>query len=293
MTVVSHYETIPHDADASLYEAVLVEYAANGARYMLAGNQFMKRALADAGFVPRMVRFISSLGMSYRGAHSFWGPEWDLNQLDPTLHKLALENQRKVIAVTGETGADVLVIHPGDSLFRTGEPDVRALREQAIRSLEVLLPFAEKCGVRISLENIIAPSDTAAEVLAILEHFKSPRLVCCYDTGHAHIMEAAPGKTQDKVAYHIRTRLWHDRLFFDPEPILERLAPYVVTAHIHDNNGFADEHLMPGGGTIDWKRETARLAACPRLEFVQNESNWLREHVSIRDVVASFGRLFG
>ena len=293
MIPVSHYEALPVGTDPAVYEAVLTEYAANGARHMVAGVRFMKRAIADETFADRLAKFVSSLGMSYRGAHSFWGTEWDLDLLDPELHRRMLENQKRIIAIAGGIGADVLVIHPGDSQFKTGDPPVAKLREQTIRALEALLPYAEKCGVRISLENIISKADTTAEVLAILEHFRSPNLVCCYDTGHAHLMEDAPGKDAALVSPYIRSTLWKDRLTFDPEPMLERLAPFVVTAHVHDNNGFRDEHLMPGRGGIDWKREVARLERCPRLEFVQNEFDWFRDRVAIRDTVACFERLFG
>ena len=96
-----------------------------------------------------------------------------------------------------------------------------------------------------------------------------------------------------KVNPYIRTRLWHDRLVFDPESTLERLAKYVVTAHIHDNGGFSDEHKMPGTGTVDWKSTIPRLLACPNLEFVQNEADWRRDGLSIPEVVAGFARLFG
>lgn len=293
MIPVSHYEALPPATDPAVYEAVLAEYAANGARHMVAGVRFMKLALADGTFAGRMAKFVSSLGMSYRGAHSFWGAEWDLDLLDPDLHRRMLENQKRVIAVAGGIGADVLVIHPGDSQFKAGDPPVAKLREQTIRALETLLPYAEKCGVRISLENIISPADTAAEVLAILEYFRSPALVCCYDTGHAHLMEYAPGRDASLISPYIRSTLWKERLTLDPEPILERLAPFVVTAHVHDNNGILDEHLMPGRGGIDWKREVARLESCPRLEFVQNEFDWFRDRAAIRDTVACFGRLFG
>jgi sugar phosphate isomerase/epimerase len=41
---------------------------------------------------------------------------------------------------------------------------------------------------------------------------------------------------------------------------LESMRERVVTAHIHDNHGEKDEHLLPFDGTIDWP---ATLAALP------------------------------
>lgn len=238
-TAVSHFENTAPDAPFAKYARMLNEFASAGAEFMVAGTSFMTRALAPDGetFVRRALAETASLGMRFRGAHSFWGPEWDLNQLDAVLHKTVVENQKKVIGMAGLIGADVLVIHPGDSQFLSGTPDVRAMRMQAIRTLEELLPYAESRGVRISLENIIAPSDSAEENLAILEHFKSDSLVCCYDTGHANVMEAAPGKDPAMVCEYIRHTLWHDGLKLYEGRTLERLAPYVVTAHVHDNGG--------------------------------------------------------
>ena len=293
-TAISHFENLAPDFSFAEYVRVLNEFASAGAEFMVAWS-LMNRALAPDGeaFVRDVLSEMASLGMRFRGAHSFWGPEWDLNQLDPALHETVVQNQKKVIDITGRIGADVVVIHPGDSQFLSGSPDVLSMRMQAIRTLEELLPYAESRGVRISLENIIAPSDSAEENLAILEHFKSDSLVCCYDAGHANVMEAAPGKDPSMVCDYIRHSLWHDGLKLYEGRTLERLAPYVVTAHIHDNGGYADEHRLPGTGSIDWPELIARLAKCPRLEFVQNEVNRRRWDIPAGEAAACFERLFG
>jgi sugar phosphate isomerase/epimerase len=33
----------------------------------------------------------------------------------------------------------------------------------------------------------------------------------------------------------------------------------LAALHLHDNNGRKDSHLLPGLGTIDWQRVSARL----------------------------------
>jgi len=292
---VSHFISLPPNSDPVLYEIAVAEFASNGAKHMVAGTDIISLSMQEDGrdFIARIQAVMNSTGMTFRGAHSFWGAEWDLNQLDPALHEKVIANQKKVIDLAAEFNAGVLVIHPGDHQFAVGgDPAVSALREQTIRTLEVLLPYAEKREIRISLENIIAPSDSAAENLAVLEYFKSPSLVCCYDTGHANVMEAASGKDPAKVCDYIRHTLWHDHLILDPEKTLERLAPYIVTAHVHDNSGYSDEHLLPGTGTIDWQDLTQRLEGCPNLEFVQNEVNRNRQRIPVREAVLCFDRLF-
>ncbi len=42
-------------------------------------------------------------------------------------------------------------------------------------------------------------------------------------------------------------------------PSLEIMRDLVVTAHVHDNNGFKDEHLAPFGGNIEWAPALAEL----------------------------------
>ena len=61
----------------------------------------------------------------------------------------------------------------------------------------------------------------------------------CLDTGHAH-MDATVEVAFDAM---------RDRL---------------VTAHIHDNHGEKDEHLLPYNGTIDWDAALGAFANAPQ-----------------------------
>jgi sugar phosphate isomerase/epimerase len=35
---------------------------------------------------------------------------------------------------------------------------------------------------------------------------------------------------------------------------METMGALAITAHLHDNHGEKDEHLLPFSGTIDWKK---------------------------------------
>jgi sugar phosphate isomerase/epimerase len=87
--------------------------------------------------------------------------------------------------------------------------------DAAFTSLENLSMFAKARGVTITLEN--TPDELGAP----------SSLQLCFDIGHAHV--------EDGVT-----------------PGLEAMRERVVTAHIHDNHGDKDEHLLPFDGTIDW-----------------------------------------
>jgi len=50
------------------------------------------------------------------------------------------------------------------------------------------------------------------------------------------------------------------------------MEPYLVTAHLHDNNGSSDQHLIPGFGTIPWDELVPRLKHCVHLRHFETEA---------------------
>lgn len=59
------------------------------------------------------------------------------------------------------------------------------------------------------------------------------------------------------------------------EKSFETMRERIVTAHIHDNHGEKDEHLLPSDGTIDWEALLAAFAAMPASPALVLE---LKEH---------------
>jgi sugar phosphate isomerase/epimerase len=111
--------------------------------------------------------------------------------------------------------------------------------DAAFSSLEQLSIFAKARGVTIALEN--TPDELGAP--ASLQHFIADThlhdLRLCFDTGHAHIEEGV-------------------------EVGFDAMRERVVTAHIHDNHGEKDEHLLPYEGNIDWEAGLAAIANAPQ-----------------------------
>lgn len=116
--------------------------------------------------------------------------------------------------------------------------------DAAFTSLENLSMFAKARGVIIALEN--TPDELGAP--ASLQHFIVEThlhdLKLCFDIGHAHA---------------------EDGVIAGFEAMRERVA----TAHIHDNHGDKDEHLLPFDGTIEWDAALRAMAGLPQpLPFV-------------------------
>ncbi len=116
-----------------------------------------------------------------------------------------------------------LVVHLGDK-EDTWSP--RTL-EHGLTALEHLDAFATPLGVRILAENLTSDPTTPEHLIQILNAGHLDRIGVCLDLGHANITVG------------IR------------EAILT-LGPRIGSLHVHDNNGFRDEHLWPGQGSIDW-----------------------------------------
>jgi sugar phosphate isomerase/epimerase len=145
----------------------------------------------------------------------------------------------RTLDLAGEIGADVVVIHPG----RLPEeylpfPEWWEKSRDLLRfSLALLIPHAEKAGIRLALENLGRGRDrglveTAEEHIALLSEF--PSLWACFDLGHLHTLGGSPRDYIPLVAQ----RLLH--------------------VHLHDNRGDWDAHLPLGEGTAPW-RETLEI----------------------------------
>ena len=125
----------------------------------------------------------------------------------------------------------ILVLHVATSR----DPDEPRRWDAAFNSIEHLALFAKQRGVTIALENTPGELPTPANLRRFLDQTRLTDVRFCLDVGHAHIGGGIG------VA-------------------LESMRERVVTAHIHDNHGEKDEHLLPFDGSIDWP---ATLAALP------------------------------
>jgi sugar phosphate isomerase/epimerase len=125
-----------------------------------------------------------------------------------------------------------LVQHMGSSR----EPADPRHFDAAFNSLEHLHLFAKQRGVTIALENTPGELATPANLRQFIADTRLSGLRLCFDIGHAHIGDGVLSS-------------------------LEAMRELTVTAHIHDNHGDKDEHLLPFDGTIDWKEALEALPA--------------------------------
>lgn len=145
------------------------------------------------------------------------------------------------LELAAELGADVMVIHPGrvPEEYLSFPSWLERSRDLLRFALSLLLPRAEKLGVKIALENLGNGRDrgvvqTAEEHLALLSEF--PELWACFDLGHLHTLGGSP------------------------TDYIRALSSRLLHVHLHDNCGDWDAHLPLGEGTAPWRETLAALA---------------------------------
>lgn len=149
----------------------------------------------------------------------------------------AVDEIKRALDVAEVMHFPLMVLHLGGGR----EEDNPRVWDAAFTSLEHLTVFAKQRGVTLALENTPGELATPAKLRHFIEDTRIGGLKLCFDVGHAHMDgEALSGA--------------------------EILKDFAITAHIHDNHGEKDEHLLPYTGSIEWEK---LLAALPKdLPFV-------------------------
>lgn len=160
-----------------------------------------------------------------------------------------LQAIEKSIALCGTFGCEYLVIHPMYQEYdRTWD---KATEWEMNRQFYTgMLPLLREYGVTACLENMFtmrhgriygACCSNMLEAATYIDRLNDiageERFGFCYDTGHALVLglEAYTAVTQ--------------------------LGKRVKTLHIHDNDGYTDQHLLPHMGILDWDRFLQGLRA--------------------------------
>jgi sugar phosphate isomerase/epimerase len=212
-------------------------------------------------------RILNDLGLSAPACHCQDWANCDLNEPDPDLHSAMIHTHLRLMQHVVQLGAKTFVLHlghkPKDAPPQAGWDLVR-------NAVDALAQCAEGLGMLLALENgLPGYQATNEELLSFVSEYDHPAVGICYDSGHAHITGDAAG-------------------------VLRELSPYVVTVHLHDNDGTADQHLLPGQGTINWPPVAKALARCPRLLHLETEAanctQWPHtpEVLSYRDAYARY-----
>lgn len=182
-----------------------------------------------------LARWCSAAGIRLHSMHApiteflhgtTWGPPFSTGSAQAAHRARTIEECTRALDLATVAPYRYLVLHLGVP-DEYAPPSGDNQRDAVLRTLEALLPVAERVGVRIAVEVIPNALSTAGQLVRLIEEEDLPGLGICLDVGHA-------------------------RLQGDVVDALETVAGYLVTTHLHDNGGRRDDHLLPFDGVIDW-----------------------------------------
>jgi sugar phosphate isomerase/epimerase len=151
----------------------------------------------------------------------------------------AMDELKRVIDVADDLPYSRLILHMGGSR-ETADP---RKRDAAFSTLEHLILHAHHAGVTICVENTTSEMGAPAYLRSFIDETRLTGIRFNFDIGHAHL---ADGPEPDRI-----------------EAGFAPLRDLVAGAHIHDNHGEKDEHLLPYDGTIDWPAAAKVLKTAP------------------------------
>jgi sugar phosphate isomerase/epimerase len=156
------------------------------------------------------------------------GAPLSITELERVRRIEAMDELKRAIDVAEDLPFSRMILHMGghrDTL------DPRR-RDAAFSSLEHLVLHAKHAGVTICVENTTSEMGEPSQLRTFLEETRLPGLRFNFDIGHANLVA---GPEEERIAAGFET-----------------LRDNIVSAHIHDNLGDKDSHLLPHDGAIDW-----------------------------------------
>ena len=269
---------------------ILREFADNNAAFIALPDSVLKRMMTDPQFALSLEGWFGDFPVEILECHGLWHNGYDLNFSNFPRRNGMIADHKLAMDYAAMFGCRTYTVHVGayDCYVPKRNKTIEQMRQLAVETLEELIPHAEKRGIIIAVENGTEPTNTPDELVYYMDCFKHPNLGCCLDVGHMNCMakkqNSAPSKYDGAML-----RCWNHNIV-EQEHCFDKLAPHIVTCHIHDNDGYHDDHDLPGNGTIDWQTLIPRIKKeCPRLISLQSEV--APSHTSIRRLCETFDRI--
>ena len=283
VTYLLEYSQYPENVRRS----ILREFSVNGGKYVVLGDRMISQIVRKPEFAGVLQKELADEGLQFMDSHAPFGFELDMN--NPDAFRIATLRHTLHLHIAAMLNVKTMTIHIGNKCHF---PDV-SVDEQIDRicgMISRLLPVAEELDVTVCIENIWTQINTPEKLLQIKSHFPSDHLGFCLDAGHANIMDN--GRLYPEgVARNYWMRDNSGEPCWD-ENIAEKMLPYVVNCHLHDNYGDRDQHQLPGKGNINWQKLQTLLDQAPRLQVIQCETLAIRNSLAIKEMTATFKAMF-
>jgi sugar phosphate isomerase/epimerase len=193
-----------------------------------------------------------------RGMITMHGPFFDMapGSLDNRINELVASRYCQAIDIGEELGAQIIVFHANfisailNDDYRTG------WQKRNIIFFEKIAEYASQHNIIVAVENMWEfDPDIIVDILKVINH---PHLRACLDVGHAHLFSKVPFDT------------W-----------LATVEPWLIHAHINNNDGKLDIHRALPDGVLNYTQILEELRALP------NPPSMTLEMDKVQDMAAS------
>jgi sugar phosphate isomerase/epimerase len=140
---------------------------------------------------------------------------------DNNIRISSINEYSRLISAAASLSIPIAVLHTG--IEENSDTELNLL----IESLAYLDTIAKKNNILIALENHTTRYVSIELLIELIQKLDSDTFGICLDTGHSHI-------------------------FSNYISDLNEARRYLLSLHLHDNNGEEDEHLFPYEGNIDF-----------------------------------------
>lgn len=233
--------TTDYVTDTGCPEPFLRRIAEAGFTHVHWCHQWNTDFLYDDCEIDQIARWLRAYRLAVTDIHGSAGKEKAWGSPREYERQAGVELVANRIRMAASLGADVVIMHLPD----LKDPATRDIAWDPLRrSLDALQPRACQRGVRIAIENGPFP-----EIDKVLSLYGPDYLGLCYDCGHGNLVP-------------------------DGLDWLERLKDRLISVHLHDNDGTADQHNLPfwPGCTLNWERLARVLATSAYTKWVSLES---------------------
>ncbi len=252
--------TTDYKADRGDPQAALRAIAEAGFTHVHWCHQWNTDFVYHAAEVAQIGQWLTQYGLQLADVHGSEGKEKFWYSPKEYARLAGVELVKNRIDFAARLGGDAVVMH---AYPPTQDPALAGFNsmvwDQLRKSLDVLQPYALERGIHIALENLIDFAGVDADAVAISEaadnfdlilrayaHYPAEYIGFCYDSGHAILGYSR----MDRLA-----------------PLMQRLC----VLHLHDNNGQADQHLLPFAGAVDWQLAAMLIAQSPYTKPISYE----------------------
>ena len=158
-----------HLMDKRIIGNSLREFADNGVRSFVFCSKLAKRILTtEPELEDHLWNLCKNMEVEFVAMHGQCGRYHDLNIPDEEERKAMIRDHIRAMELAVKFGSKTYTVHVGAMFHCIYHMDLPTLRTLAHRTLEALVPEAERLGIVLAVENSFEPPNAVREVVELV-----------------------------------------------------------------------------------------------------------------------------